>query len=196
MNKEFETDSALGINTSGRVDSHADVRHHPYEATPYEVLDRIIDSGYINENDILADMGCGKGRVSIYFSHRTGCKSLGIEYNKELYEIAVENIRRSGTKNVSFVHLDAAKYKITDETAFFFFNPFTDNIFRRVLNNIIMSYYENPREIKLFFYYPDDSYLAILRNTDELSHIVDIDCGTDTDLREYVAVYRLELLKD
>jgi len=59
-----------------------------------------------------------------------------------------------------------------------------------------MSYYENPREMKLFFYYPDDSYLAILRNTDELSFVADIDCGTDTDRREYVAVYKIEILKD
>ncbi|MBE6038636.1 MAG: class I SAM-dependent methyltransferase [Anaerofustis stercorihominis] len=196
MNKELDIDSALGIRTSGRVDSHADVHHHPYEATPYEVLDRIIDGGYIDGNDILADMGCGKGRVSIYLSLRTGCKSIGIEYNKELYETAIDNLHYSGVKNVSFVYLDAAKYKITDETSFFFFNPFADNIFRSVLNNIIMSYYENPREMKLFFYYPDDSYLAILRNTDELSFVADIDCGTDTDRREYVAVYKIEILKD
>ena len=59
--KELEFDKQLNIQTIGRDDSEEDNYHHPYEPTPYSVLERLADSGYIEQENILIDYGCGKG---------------------------------------------------------------------------------------------------------------------------------------
>lgn len=58
----------------------------------------------------------------------------------------------------------------------FFFNPFSVEILRKVLAKIEDSYYENPREIQLFFYYLSDEYISELMTVDMLSFVDEIDC--------------------
>ena len=58
----------------------------------------------------------------------------------------------------------------------FVFNPFSVEILRKVLAKIEDSYYENPREIQLFFYYPSDEYISELMTVDMLSFVDEIDC--------------------
>lgn len=58
----------------------------------------------------------------------------------------------------------------------FFFNPFSVEILRKVLTKIEDSYYENPREIQLFFYYPSDEYISELMTVDMLYFVDEIDC--------------------
>jgi hypothetical protein len=38
------------------------------------------------------------------------------------------------------------------------------------------SYYEEPREMFLFFYYPSDEYISYLMTVDELAFLDEIDC--------------------
>ena len=48
-----------------------------------------------------------------------------------------------------------------------------------VKKNIIVnmgSYYENPREMLLFFYYPSDEYVSYLMTVDEIAFYDEIDC--------------------
>ena len=57
---EQHWDKLLHIRTSGRDDSHSDQYRYPYEPTPYTVLQRLADSGYIRKHNLLLDYGCGK----------------------------------------------------------------------------------------------------------------------------------------
>ena len=41
---------------------------------------------------------------------------------------------------------------------------------------VIESYYENPREMLLFFYYPSDEYVSYLMTVDEIAFYDEIDC--------------------
>ena len=59
----------LRIHTSGRDDSHADQYRYPYEPTPYCVLERLANSGWIRKGKTLLDYGCGKGRVDFFLSY-------------------------------------------------------------------------------------------------------------------------------
>ena len=63
---EKRWDELLGINTIGRDDSKADDNHHPYEPTPYTVLERLAESRYISAKDVVIDYGCGKARVGFF----------------------------------------------------------------------------------------------------------------------------------
>ena len=48
---ESTWDATLKIKTTGRDETNADEYHHPYEPTPYSVLERLADSGLIKKGD-------------------------------------------------------------------------------------------------------------------------------------------------
>ncbi len=155
-------DKLLKIKTSGRDDSRANTYNYPYEPTPYEVLDRLANSGLITKKDVLLDYGSGKGRVEFFFSWQVRCHTIGIEYE----------VNRC-----------------------FFFNPFSVEVLQIAMARILESWYEDPREILLFFYYPSDEYISWLMTVDELSFFDEIDCGdlfAGHDGRERVMIFQLE----
>lgn len=171
-------DKKLKISTSGRDDAGADAHHHPYEPTPYEVLERLADSGYLTKDNIVVDYGCGKGRVDFYLSARLGCRTIGIEYDERIFREALKNNESfAGRTKPEFVCANAEGYCVEAGDAFYFFNPFTVEILQGVLSRILDSYYVNPREMRLFFYYPDSEYVACLMTRQELLFVDEIDCG-------------------
>ena len=195
-NNENKWDKLLQIKTTGRDDIASDQYRFPYEPTPYSVLERLADSGLIGGVDTVLDYGCGKGRVGLFISYRTKAKTVGIEYDERIYKIAEENRKTavSGAKG-NFIMTRAEEYKVPSEiNRVYFFNPFSIEILRSVVGRIIRSYYEAPREIFLFFYYPSDEYVSYLMTVDELMFYDEIDCSDLFDgenMRERILVFRL-----
>ena len=193
MNEE-KWDRLLQIRTSGRDDSHADQYRYPYEPTPYCVLERLADSGYLRKGNTLLDYGCGKGRVEFFLSWQTRCRSIGIEYDERIYEKAVENQKRAAAAGrVTFELVNAEQFQVPEEAdRVYFFNPFSLEILQKVISRIIDSYYAAPREILLFFYYPSDEYISFLMTVDELTFSDEIDCGElfqGKDSRERIIIF-------
>ena len=174
---EDQWERKLNIRTSGGSNHTADGENYPYEPTPYSVLVRLAESGYITRDNKLVDYGCGKGRVSIFLASRVRCRAIGIDYNEDLIRTAQENLIRSRAKGITFLHAAAEQYELTDEDSFFFFNPFSEVVLRRVIDQILWSWYENPRKMQLFFYYPTDEDVALLTGTQELMFTDEIDCS-------------------
>lgn len=174
---EEQWERKLNIRTSGGNDHSADGENFPYEPTPYSVLVRLAESGYLTGNNKLVDYGCGKGRVSVFLAGRIHCQVIGIDYNEDLIRQAEENRMRSRVKGITLLHMAAEQYELTDEDSFFFFNPFSEVILKRVIDRIVWSWYENPRKIQLFFYYPTDEDAAVLTGTQELMFSDEIDCS-------------------
>lgn len=176
-NQEQYFDRLLKIRTCGRDDTNADQYNYPYEPTPYCVLERLANSGLIRKNNMVIDYGCGKGRVDFFLSSQCRCKSTGVEYDQRIYQGAMENLEKTRTGRVQFILGKAEDYELPPESdRFYFFNPFSVEILFTVLNRIETSYYENPREMLLFFYYPSDEYIAHLMTHDLLSFYDEIDC--------------------
>ena len=210
---DLQWDRKLNIQTTGRDESGADAYNHPYEPTPYAVLERLAESGYIQRDNVVVDYGCGKGRVGFFLHHALGCRTIGLEYDERIFLQAVQNqttyadcsTRKSndaagnkgcsidGNKTISagdnagnsaerpeFICANAAEYDPVDADCFYFFNPFSVEILRSVLARILASYYEDTRTMRLFFYYPDDEYVAYLMaggvGTERLDFVDEIDC--------------------
>ena len=179
MNTEERIDKEFNIETSKRDATKEDDHHRAYEATPYDVLDLLAEEGVINRDDVLVDMGCGKGRAGFYLSNRIGCRVKGIEYSEELYQLALQNQQNLKKKaDTQFLCMNAENYEVQKEdNVFFFFNPFSIEILRSVIANIEKSYYENRREIKLIFYYPSMEYVGYLLTKENIEFIDEIDCS-------------------
>lgn len=195
MNEE-KWDRLLQIRTSGRDDSHADQYRYPYEPTPYCVLERLADSGYLRKGNTLLDYGCGKGRVEFFLFWQTRCRSIGIEYDERIYEKAAENQKRAAAAGrVTFELVNAEQFQVPEEVdRIYFFNPFSLEILQKVISRIIDSYYAAPREILLFFYYPSDEYISFLMTVDELTFSDEIDCSDlfqGKDPRERIVIFEI-----
>jgi predicted RNA methylase len=196
MEYEHALDQRLHIHTIGRDASNADEYRYPYEPTPYSVLQRLAESGLIQEENVLLDYGCGKGRVGFFLSEQTKAATIGIEYDEHIYALAVENQKSATTKGkTSFVLIRAEEYAVPHSVdRFYFFNPFSVEILHKVMARILESYYEAPREIYLFFYYPSDEYIGYLMTVDELEFYDEIECDdlfVGTDPRERILVFML-----
>ena len=195
-NQETTWDKLLRIRTCGRDETNADAYHHPYEPTPYSVLERLAESGFFGEEDTVLDYGCGKGRVGLFLSWRTKAKCIGIEYDARIFAGALENREsaHSGAKP-DFLLLRAEEYEVPPEVnRIYFFNPFSVEILHKVMARIVGAWYEDPREVFLFFYYPADEYIAYLMTVDELEFYDEIGCEDlfpGNDPRERILIFRL-----
>ena len=187
-------DASLRIKTIGRDELGADEYHHPYEPTPYSVLERLANSGLVGKDDVVLDYGCGKGRVGFFLSYRAKAKTIGIEYDERIYESALGNQKTARTK-ADFVLTRAEEYEVPPEVnRCYFFNPFSVEILRKVMARIIESWYEDSREVLLFFYYPADDFLSYLMTVDELEFYDEIECDDlfeGCDPRERILIFQL-----
>lgn len=130
-------------------------------------------------------------------AYQTKCHSIGIEYDIRIFERAIANKESSiSGGRVTFINEDALKYNIPKEAdRFFFFNPFSVEIFKGVLANIMDSFYDNPREMYMIFYYPSDEYLMCLSQEYGVSLYDEIDCSDISGgeaQRERMMVYKIE----
>ena len=197
---EQQWDKKLKIHTCGRDDTNADEHNHPYEPTPYAVLDRLAESGYITAGNTLVDYGCGKGRVGFFLHDAVGCNIIGVEHDEQILQQAKENLASVKLESgISLLLKKAEEFDCCEADCFYFFNPFTADILHAVLYRIAESYYASPRLMRLFFYYPHDDYLRLLlTGTDSFSGLIwfldEIDCRDlfDTnDERERIMIFEI-----
>ena len=161
IDNENKWDKLLRIKTTGRDDSNADQYCYPYEPTLYSVLERLANSGLIRKKDVVLDYGCGKGRVDFFLAYQARANTIGIEYDERIYQSAMMNQETavSGAKT-RFELAKAEGYVVPTEVKHcYFFNPFSVELLHKVIARILESYYESPREMYLFFYYPSDEYI-------------------------------------
>ncbi len=101
------------------------------------------------------DFGSGKGRVLIMAAKIEFKRIVGVEFSKELCDIACLNLNKTKLQNVEVIHMDASEYIIPDNASvFFFFNPFDEEVFSKVLSNINKSISKNPRKAYFIYVHP------------------------------------------
>ena len=145
---------------------------------------------------MVLDYGCGKGRVDFFLSYQVKANAIGIEYDERIYQDALGN-RKSTISRVKsdFMLTRAEEYEVpSDVNRCYFFNPFSVEILHKVMARIIESWYENPREVFLFFYYPADEYISYLMTVDEVEFYDEIECDDlfeGNDPRERIMIFQL-----
>ncbi|WP_442598224.1 methyltransferase [Neobacillus sp. D3-1R] len=171
--KEKYYDALLNIKTIGEQKGFLkSVHYHRYEPTPYSALETLCAHYHIKSSDQVVDFGCGKGRLNFYIHHVSGAAVKGIEMNEEFYQEAMKNKssfekkHRIQDEKIQFYCCLAEEYQIdTQDNRFYFFNPFTIQIFIKVVNNILDSAESNPRDTELILYYPSQDYIYYLENS-------------------------------
>ena len=195
--KKYET--LLNIQTSGEDKYHTSAKYHRYEPTPYDVLETLFNHYQLTKDDHIVDFGCGKGRLNFYIHHQFQAYVTGIEMNETYYQDAIHNQLNYQKKyplkeeKIKFICCYAEEYNIDPlDNKFYFFNPFSIQILRKVIEKILISLEEHPRCVELIFYYPSDDYLYYLEHKTAFSLIHNIPLPNHhKNHRERFLVYQL-----
>ena len=196
---ERRQDKLLGIRTVGiREWTGSKIQYNRYEATPYKALKILCENYKFRAIDKVVDFGCGRGRVVFYLHHHFHLPITGIEANCKTYEEALENkaIYRLRAKHITapikFKYGLAQHYKIDKkDNCFYFFNPFSVHIFRKVVHNILRSVEKDRRTVDLILYYPIREYKDFLKTSTPFSIINKIRVPGGSDKKEKFIIYRL-----
>lgn len=170
--KEQDHDRLLRIKTEGiREWQHQSAHYNRYEATPYLALEALFDEYPYRATDQFVDYGCGKGRFPFYVHHHLHTSATGIEMSGQLYQEAMENLssymKRSKASRafIRFERMLAEDYEVdAKDNRFYFFNPFSIQIFQKVIDHILLSQEKNPRSVDVILYYPTSEYIQFLES--------------------------------
>lgn len=170
VNKRY--DKKLGIKTRGYRDWDKSGLYNRTESTPYLALKSFVEKySNIKEGDELVDYGSGRGRVAIYLHNQLCIPTTGIEANELTYNEAKDNtesyLKLTGKQDVKIcIEKEYAENYVINEhqNKFFFFNPFSVEIFKKVVENITNNANKYDKEVEIILYYPIKEYQTLLKN--------------------------------
>jgi SAM-dependent methyltransferase len=180
-------DARNGIYTSGyqRVDSLTIKGLHGPEATGYGPVDpgtfkHALSALEIDFSEyVFVDFGSGKGRAVLMASLYPFKRVIGVEFAKELHEVALENARTWRPKRkcdcIQFFWADALDFEIPLEPCVIYLaNPFSEVMFRRILENLLRSIEVSRRDIIILYLNPDAGHaMHSLPNLQPISTLSD-----------------------
>lgn len=193
-------DHRLNIVTAEHQKGFTDSLHHNrYEPTPYDLLDILFEDYRLTAQDQLVDVGSGKGRLNFYVHHFFGAKSVGIEMNPAFHAQALENKKSYLTQHkgagtsIDFYNCLAQDYQIADQdNKFYFFNPFSAQVFISFLNQILRSAEQAPRSVDVVLFFASQEYNDYLETSTAFQLIEEISLPDfHKDPRERFLIYRL-----
>ncbi|HWK21462.1 MAG TPA: methyltransferase [Ureibacillus sp.] len=166
MKDEQYYEKLLNTNTRGnKSENNHSIHYHPYEPTPYSALEVLFQHYEVTPNDHIVDFGCGKGRLNFYLHYTFQVPVVGIEMNPLFFQAGMKNresyLKKThrNSETIEFCCCLAEQYEIQPkDNRFYFFNPFSVQIFMKVIKNIQLSVEKHEREVDLILYYASDDY--------------------------------------
>jgi hypothetical protein len=149
----------LNALTSSSSNKARGIRYQAARVLPLRKLFRTIKPLFPSKA-VLVDFGSGKGRILMLAAESGFTDVRGVEFAKELCEIARKNcdqykIAARSNAKFTITESDATEYKIApEENVFILYNPFDDAIISAVLDNISLSIDKQPRQVFIIYYHP------------------------------------------
>ena len=82
----------------------------PFFPTPMNIVDEMLKMASVSSKDVVYDLGCGDGRIVVTAADRFGAKGVGVEYDPQVAQLAVENVEKQNLGHlVQIVIGDATK---------------------------------------------------------------------------------------
>jgi SAM-dependent methyltransferase len=89
----------------------------PYEPSPHNVVDRMLELASVNHDDLLYDLGCGDGRIVIAAALQRGARGVGIDIDPDRIAEATESAGKAGVADrVKFIVGDLYTSDFSDAT--------------------------------------------------------------------------------
>lgn len=169
-----QVDRKYGSETGGRIpldrleiDSPNVAEGVQYEPVSEFYLRRMLRAVRIPPDTYaFVDLGSGKGRALLIAAEYPFKRLIGIDFSRELHEIAQENVARfrarTGSTRTFELHVgDAVAFEFPPEPiALHLFNPFGESVLQQVVQRLGASLREVPRDV--FVLYKNPQHRRIL----------------------------------
>lgn len=112
----YDEDDELELydGSHGRVDQ---VDLAPYVPTPMPIVEKMLEMGEVDKNDIVYDLGCGDGRIVIMAAKQYGARGVGIDLDpRRISESKLAAAEAGVEELVEFRMEDATKSDFSDAT--------------------------------------------------------------------------------
>jgi Histone methylation protein DOT1 len=168
--KQRDFDKRFGVNTAGITDlsafsiKHANwvwgARYGPSSEEFVVSLLRKLELDY--RCYTFVDYGSGKGAVLLYATRFPFLEIIGIEFSRELHDMALDNIRHFRDRGlcntpIRSICADVTTFQLPlTPLVLYFWNPFGPPVLKNALANIESSLRLKPRPIYLIYAYPSD----------------------------------------
>lgn len=138
----------LGVDTFGVNDDHRYGGH--YSTAPYGYLRKLLRALDLQPSDVVADLGCGKGRILAMARRYPVAQVIGVEANADLIPIAQRNCRGHGAPT-TIIHALAQDVDYDGVTVFLMHSPFDEPTMDTVMQHVLESTQRQPRPIRLAY---------------------------------------------
>lgn len=64
--------------------------------TPQDVVEKMLDAAKVTKADVVADLGCGDGRIVVTAAKVYGCKAVGYDLDRECVKVSRAAVARAG----------------------------------------------------------------------------------------------------
>ena len=109
-----------------------------YEATDeHELVAALEFLGEDLRGFTFIDLGCGKGRTLLVAARMGFAQVIGVEFARELAEIATGNLRQLQAANAVVLHADAADFVFPHgDLVLYLYNPFSEQVLQQVMSRL------------------------------------------------------------
>ncbi len=136
---DFSTQNIYDLTRTGEYQEHGTA----LVSTSVDFLSKLLNDledtieAKLNR-ELFVDYGSGKGAAIIHAKELGFKRAIGVEFAKELHEIAQRNIQKLNLKDVTSIYADATTYLLpNDISVIYFFNPFDEVVMEKVVENIV-----------------------------------------------------------
>lgn len=165
-------DRRLGVDTRGFL-YHDPADESRREALPFQSVREddfaAVDRGLTVDRTrtLFIDLGCGKGKALVLAYEAGFHRVLGVELSPELAAIAGRNVAHvvGGDPAEYVVVADATCFDFPPEPfVLFLYDPFTEPVLERVLDNLEASLARDPRRVVIAYVYPRSARVVAERS--------------------------------
>jgi predicted RNA methylase len=127
-----------------------------YEATPFLLLQDILQHLALTQMDVFVDLGCGKGRATCMAARTEVGRVVGVEQDDGFLSVARANLSGmpGGQAQVDFHHGLAQDFDFDTTTVVFLFNPFGAVTLKEVVELLRRSLERAPRRLRIVYVNP------------------------------------------
>jgi hypothetical protein len=68
--------------------------------TPQDVVEKMLELAKVTKDDVVADLGCGDGRVVVTAAKKYGCKAYGCDLDRECVRLSLESVKAAGVEKL------------------------------------------------------------------------------------------------
>jgi len=127
-------------------------------SSTYNDLKRIFSTVRIEKNDVLIDIGCGKGRVlNFLLAQKLNCPIIGVEIDPVVGRVTKKRFQRYPKIKILIGDIEDKKIFPESGTIFYLCNPFSDKILRNFSNQILekinRGFYKNTNRPLILYNY-------------------------------------------